>query len=443
VYVEYPGSETIAKVILKYKGFGMTDWKPVDLPKLGDGWGGLIPCKDVMQGPMQYYVQGFNAANDPVATSGSRNKPYTVPVKPTIAGPPPSLPGQEPPKQCSELTGAECPPDFPGCKNNKKASGEDCDKDNQCASGACVGGKCAEKKGGGEECEKDDDCASGTCSDSKCTESKKGEGEDCESDDECDSGSCKAGKCGGGGGRFPRIWIGIGAQMDVFLLPGASDVCLLNQANGGKTPFTSNNPYGCVDPSSSANFPGTDGAANGAIVQGKSDQVQGGFSHGPLHLLASFDYALNTNMLVGARAGYELFTDPAPSAGSLVPPAFAPLHLEARFTYLLGKDALLKQFSPMLFVGLGAGEFDSYVPVQVFCTPPGPGKPPNACNNAIQPENAWITAGPFFASGGAGVRVLLNKKIAATGALRLEGAFGGSAGFLFGFAPELGIQLGL
>jgi hypothetical protein len=33
--------------------------------------------------------------------------------------------------------------------------------------------------------------------------------------------------------------------------------------------------------------------------------------------------------------------------------------------------------------------------------------------------------------------------VAATGALRLEGAFGGSAGFLFGFAPELGIQLGL
>src|SRR6202042_1301540 len=127
VYAEYSGGEQLARVILKYKGAGMGDWKPVELAKMDSGFGGMIPCKDVTQGTMSYYIQGFNAGNDPVATSGSRNKPYTVPVKAQISGPAPSLPGQSAPKQCGELAGAECPPDFPGC-NSKKASGEDCDK---------------------------------------------------------------------------------------------------------------------------------------------------------------------------------------------------------------------------------------------------------------------------------------------------------------------------
>jgi len=125
IYAEYSGSEQLARVIVKYKGPGMAEWKPLELPKSGTGWGALIPCKDVLPGTMQYYIQGFNAANDPVATSGSRAKPFTVPVKQSIAGAPPGLPGQEPPKQCSETSGAgaECPPDFPGCSNKKGAGG--------------------------------------------------------------------------------------------------------------------------------------------------------------------------------------------------------------------------------------------------------------------------------------------------------------------------------
>jgi len=33
--------------------------------------------------------------------------------------------------------------------------------------------------------------------------------------------------------------------------------------------------------------------------------------------------------------------------------------------------------------------------------------------------------------------------VAITAALKAEGAFGGTAGFLFGIAPELGLALGL
>ena len=76
--------------------------------------------------------------------------------------------------------------------------------------------------------------------------------------------------------------------------------------------------------------------------------MEGGFVHGPFTIMVSFDYALNQNMLIGARAGSEALTIPDN--------AFAPLHLpEARFTYLFGKDALTAKIAPMAFVGLGAG----------------------------------------------------------------------------------------
>jgi hypothetical protein len=423
IYAEYSGSETLARVIVKYKGQGMADWKPLELTKMGTGFGGQVPCKDVPQGTMSYYIQGFNAANDPVATSGSRNKPYTVGVKAQITGPAPALPGQEPPKQCSELAGAECPPDFPGC-NNKKASGEDCDKDLQCASGSCVGGKCADKKAGGEECAKDDDCASGTCSDGKCTAAKKSGGEDCESNEECDSGSCKEGKCSSGGGPFQRVWVGVAVSLDWYVMPAANNVCLATQG------LINSAGYSCADPNDGSAFP-PNSEVNGDIVVGRSDQVQGGFAHGPLTLMLSMDYALNANMLAGVRGGYEIFTSPLSNK------AFAPVHGEARFTYLFGRDAITKKVAPMAFVGAGVGEFDAFVPVTVILNPSANVKPNNPYN-----YNAWLSAGPFFASGGGGVRIGIGRRAAATIAVKVLGAFGGQAGSLIGFAPELGIQYG-
>jgi hypothetical protein len=137
---------------------------------------------------------------------------------------------------------------------------------------------------------------------------------------------------------------------------------------------------------------------------------------------------------VGVRAGYELLTVPSG-------PAFAPFRAEARFTYLIGFDAIHKKLAPMLFVGAGVGEFDANVPVNVFvCPPTGTGP---VCQNPAQfSQNAWLTAGPVFGAAGVGVRASLAKRIAGTAALKVQGAFGGTAGFLFGAVPELGIQYG-
>ncbi|MBV9948861.1 MAG: hypothetical protein JOZ69_18580 [Myxococcales bacterium] len=433
VYAEYLGTEKLVRVVVKYKGPGMADWKPIDLRKLDTGYGGLIPCKDVAEGVVQYYIQGYGTSDDPIAAAGSRSKPFSVPIKSELTGPAPSLPGQESPKQCADnASGSDCPPDFPGCHQQKKSSGDDCTRNSQCESGECSGGKCIEKNGEAEECEKDSECASGTCADGKCTAPKKLGGESCESEDDCASGVCRDGKCGEGGGRkggkVPKIWVGVGIAIDFYNLPSAADVCKLQ----GNPPSPVNNAgYQCVDPNTGANFPGTNRDLNTSITQGRGDSVGGGFALGNIRLLASFDYALTMNFLVGARAGYVLLTDPASAPG----PAFAPVHLEARGTYLLGKDALASGgVSPLLFVGLGVGEFDAAFGVQVLT----PGQNPSPRN-----ENAWIVAGPFFATVGVGARLSLGPNLAATAALKGEGAFGGSAGFLPGVAPEVGLQLGL
>jgi hypothetical protein len=433
VYVEYSGTEELSRVTVKYKGFGMTDWKTIELKKTDSGFGALIPCKDATQGLMQYYVQGFNGQNDPVATSGTRGKPFTVPVTAQITGPNPSLPGEEPPEQCADT--GECPPDFPGCGGKKKPAGEECAKDSDCESNSCSDEKCADKKSTGDDCAKDDECSSGTCSSGKCA-GKKAEGDECDSDEDCDSDRCKEGKCtaSSSSSKGSKIWLGLAFQADWYAIPGASDVCIVNPAT---TNPTNSAGYTCVDPSSGSAFPNSGLTSpqtsartlNQDIAKGAGDQVVGGFKLANLRLFLSLDYAVSHNVLIGLRAGYVFNTDPSSSA-------FAPLHLEARLTYLIGKDAVShKGISPMLFGGIGAGEFDAFVPVQVTLN--------NIGNTPLTgTENAWLTAGPVFVAVGGGARVLLSNKIAATAALKLEGAFGGEAGFLPGVAPELGVQFG-
>jgi hypothetical protein len=434
VYVEYSGNEELARVTVKYKGYGMPDWKTIELKKGDSGYGALIPCKDVTQGMMQYYVQGFNGQNDSVAASGTKSKPFTVPVNAQISGPAPSLPGEEPPAQCQDS--GECPPDFPGCGAKKKAGGEDCTKDEDCDSNSCQDDKCVDKKGTGDDCAKDDECNSGTCTSGKCA-GKKAEGEECDADEDCDSDKCSEGKCtasSSSSGKPPRLWIGVGAQADIYFLPGANDVCIVDPNSGNPTNSAG---YSCVDPSSGNAFPAegvkslnlSGRATNSDIIQGSHDQVVGGTKLGNIRIFLSLDYALSQNVLVGIRAGYVLGTDPNS-------PPFPPIHLEARLTYLIGKDAVSKPgIAPMLFAGVGAGEFDAYVPVQVDLNAGSP--PPHST------ENAWLTGGPVFFSVGGGARALISRKVAFTAGLKFEGAIGGAAGFLPGIAPELGLQFGL
>jgi hypothetical protein len=261
----------------------------------------------------------------------------------------------------------------------------------------------------------------------------------CDSGDQCESGACESNKCSE---KLQRIWVGMALEGDWFRLPSSVNVCVASPApnvspnldTNAVTPGTAG--YTCIDPNSKEPFPQFGPVRNSQITS-RFDQLQAGFVLGNLRVLANVDYALNANMLVGGRAGYVLFTDPATAGPDA---AFAPIHIEARFTYLLGKRPLIAHTTAaMVFGATGLGDFDAFVPVAVEATVP------MGATTVRQKatEDAWLTAGPVFVAAGAGGWFPLGGRMAATLALKIEVAFGGTAGVLWGLAPEFGLQYAL
>ncbi|MDB4942598.1 MAG: hypothetical protein JWP97_2132 [Labilithrix sp.] len=407
VYAEYSGEETLVKVIARYKGFGMTDWKAVELKKTGEkGWSVLLPCADVQQGTTQYYLQGFNAANDPVAVGGDRNNPYKTRVTREPVAEPPHLPGQAAPTQCADT--GDCPPNFPGCKKG--------------GASATVGPEQLTGKDGGEFCEEDSECKSKECSNSKCTEPPTSSG------------------------PYKKLWVGLAVGLDVHFLPSANDVCKLNPSNGANplTPTNDSNYY-CVQsdgadypyrPVSAADAANGRGPENTNLVPGQSDKVSGGTAIGNIRIMLSADYAVTSSILVGARLGLALNTYPG-QAASDDGKKFPPLHAEVRGTFLLKKDALMQSWAPYVMVAAGLATFDASVKVNVVERPGGvPTGSPAVAKNV----DAWHIAGPGFFSTGGGVRVAIGQRAAFMGGLRLNLAIGNATAFSVG--PEVGMQIG-
>jgi hypothetical protein len=403
VYVEYGGEEQLVKVIARYKGFGMTDWKTAELKKMGEsGWGGLLPCADVQQGTTQYYVQGFNAANDPVAVGGDRNNPYKVKVTREKVAEPPSLPGQPPPTQCADT--GDCPPNFPGCKK----------------AGPVAGPTEPTGKDGGEFCEEDTDCKSKECKNSKCTDYE------------------------GGDKKVRKVWVGVSIGFDYTLVPSADDVCKLNPPSDPAAPLQPINSsnYYCTT-SDGSDYPyrpltaadanaNPRGRENDRLVVGTSDKVSGGGAFGNVRIMASLDYALNLNLLLGARIGFVLNTYPGQAAKD-DGKSFPPLHLELRGTYLIGKDALLQKVAPFVMAGAGISTFETAVKVSVVET--------TDTNTKIAKDvDAWQLAGPAFVTFGGGARIALSERAAFMLGARVNLAFGNA--FAPSFGPDVGIAFG-
>ena len=89
-----------AKVQVRYRPFGVTEWKSIDLKRLKTGYGGEVPCLDVgtTPGDLRYYIEAVDAKGDVIGTSGTRNAPYKVPIKATITSEPPHLPASPRPR---------------------------------------------------------------------------------------------------------------------------------------------------------------------------------------------------------------------------------------------------------------------------------------------------------------------------------------------------------
>lgn len=115
IYAELPDGVVATKVVLQYRPFGAEAWKSLEMPKVKKGYGLEVPCYDVggVTGQLKYFIQAFDADNNMVSFSGTRNAPITVAIKLALDGEPPHLPGQAPAARCADR--ADCPPGIPGC----------------------------------------------------------------------------------------------------------------------------------------------------------------------------------------------------------------------------------------------------------------------------------------------------------------------------------------
>jgi len=385
IYAEYSGSLQLVQVVLKYKGAQMREWTRIEMRHAEgnpNGWEAVIPCGDVTRGVMRYWIQGFDKTRDPVAASGDPKHPFQVPIRDKITSEAPRLPGKEPPRSCEE---SDCPPGIPGCNKGHKGEGE--------AAGGAPG---AEGAGAGGE------------------EGGGGEGA---------AGEKKAAVEGG----YARIWIGGSISLEFVPLPSSHDVCRVNGSGAPANP----QGYYCYgfDPirGANANFPSS-AMENAMIPANGGGDVSGTLAVGDVRLLGSIDYALTPNVLAGARVGFV--ANAYPGRGQ----AFAPVHIEARGTYLLGNSPLShKGAAGMGFVGLGVAEFDGRSSTNNVFDTMFPGR--------AQTENVWLSNGPFFITLGAGGRFQTSAHLALTAAARLNLAFG-SLGVLPTFGPEFGVAYG-
>jgi hypothetical protein len=152
VYVEVPGRP--AHVYLYYRGHGMRDFERAEMDHVGRGFGYEIPCGDVFEPEVTYYIAVFDSSGSPISFAGSQGSPISVPIVATRSTSAPALPGRAPPTQCTSME-EECPPDLPGChttaSTGTRGLGDSCRVDNDCSSGFCEDDLCAigERAGGG------------------------------------------------------------------------------------------------------------------------------------------------------------------------------------------------------------------------------------------------------------------------------------------------------
>jgi len=406
VLVEYNGEEKLAKVIVRYKSFGMTEYKQFELKKIGEKqWGGNSPCADLMTtGDFSYYVQGFNDQNDPVATAGSRNEPYKTKIIAQPVSDAPHLPNQPAPTQCADT--GDCPPDFPGCKKKPPPGGDE-----------------PTGKGEGEACVDDNDCQSNKC------EKEKGA-------DPLDKGVCTA--PAGPKGKYRKIWVGAQLGFDFAFVPSGESVCKLNRET--QLPLNDTGYY-CYDSGAGRDYPirpapgkPEDRAENDAIVDPQANnKVQGGAAPATFRILATFDYGVTPNIMLGARLGLVINTYPGVEGGTDGKGFSAPIHLEARATYLFGKGLeKTNGIVPYVFLGGGISNWDAKVGVSVAER--------TATGTANRSVDAWYLGGPGFIGFGGGVRVMASERIAIP--LGLRAAFALGNGVLPTVSPEAGIQVG-
>lgn len=131
VFVEVPSDAPVGAIYVYYKGLGMREFQRAQMRRLTGGYGFEIPCTDVFEPSVEYYIVAFDDEDNPMGFAGTQESPIRIPVVSSRSHPPASLPGQPPPQQCGAN---ECPPGMAGCSSGGTAGlGDTCRETSDCA----------------------------------------------------------------------------------------------------------------------------------------------------------------------------------------------------------------------------------------------------------------------------------------------------------------------
>lgn len=154
VYVAKSGVEAETLKIF-YRSLGMSKPKSAEMHETDDGFTYLIPCTDVFEPSVEYFIIAEDDDGDQVGNAGTPQRPVVVPVVTSRTQPAPALPGQPPPQQCGAVE--ECPPGMPGCSSGTGQLGDTCRSSAECSSGLrCVDDFCSMSDGDEDEDEDSD-----------------------------------------------------------------------------------------------------------------------------------------------------------------------------------------------------------------------------------------------------------------------------------------------
>ncbi len=305
VYVE-TASDAIASVVVKYKNDSMRSFRRAVLKKAGNGWGGYIPCADVVQGTLRYYVQGFDKDGELAATSGDPNRTFSVPIRESISGEPPALPGEPAPPKCTEK-------DVQALNLDE---GSRCKEDRQCKSGTCT--------------------SAGRCKAISAFEQEEA--------------------AASGPRQIARFWVGVSGSLDLTIPAGSNEVC-------AQTAGVSTSGYWCTTPDGT-DYPTT--AQNAALAQGRAGAPSSELTPGGVHITATIDYAATSNLLIGVRFGYVANAYSGQAASAAGKTIGTPIHAEVRGTWVFGDEPIARSgLAPYAFVAGGVARFDAPTTVMV------------------------------------------------------------------------------
>jgi hypothetical protein len=305
VYVTTATTEPLASVVVKYRNESMRSFRRAVLKRVGEGWGGTVPCADVVAGTVRYYIQGFDKDGELAASSGDPNHTFSVPIRDSISGEAPALPGQAAPRKCGEEDVQALDLD----------EGSRCQEDRQCKSGACSSGRCQAVQAFDQE------------------------------------------EPLGGGRPYARFWVGVAGSMDLTIPPSGNDVCAQNAG-------VSTSGYWCTTPDGT-DYP-TNNGKTAPLTAGKGGVPSSELSPGSVHVTATLDYAATANLLLGARLGYVANAYPGQAASAAGKTVSAALHVEARATLVLGDEPLARSgLAPYAFLSAGVARFDTPTTVMV------------------------------------------------------------------------------